>query len=215
MFDGIARRYDLLNRVLSLGQDVSWRRRALGRLVPGGSVLDVGAGTGDLALALSAAGARPVVALDLAGGMLERARRRPGGERLEYVIASAEALPFADAIFDAVVAGFAVRNFGDLARGASEMRRVLRPGGRAVIVELSLPANRLVRGVHLVYLHLGAPVIARAFGSTPEAYRYLPQSIERFPEPERFARVLRDAGFARVRFERLTFGVATIHVGEA
>ena len=86
---------------------------------------------------------------------------------------------------------------------------------RAVDLARGLHANRPVRGVHLVYLHLGAPFIARAFGSTPEAYRYLPASIERFPEPERFARVLRDAGFARVRFERLTFGVATIHVGEA
>ena len=81
--------------------------------------------------------------------------------------------------------------------------------------ELNISNPQLVRGVHLVYLHLGAPVIARAFGSTPEAYRYLPASIERFPDPERFARVLREAGFARVRFERLTFGVATIHVGEA
>ena len=213
MFDAIAHRYDLLNRILSFGQDLSWRRRAI-RLAASGTVraaLDVGAGTGDLALALAGAEVRTVVALDLSAGMLERAR---GRGRVALVVGSAEALPFPDASFDAVVAGFAVRNFGDLGRGLAQMRRVLRPSGRAVILELSLPPVPLVRALHLLYLYRIGPVVARLAGSTEEAYRYLPGSIERFPDPDRFAAMLRDVGFARVRYERLTFGVATVHVAE-
>lgn len=216
MFDAIAHRYDLLNHVLSFGQDVRWRRRAvaLARAGRGDRALDVGAGTGDLALALSRSGV-PVIAVDLAAQMLLRARRRPGGGALRLVVGSATALPFADAAFDAVVAGFAVRNFGDLAAGAREMRRVVRPGGRAVIVELALPPNRVLRRLHLFYLHRVAPLVARALGSRFEAYRYLPVSVEAFPDPDRFAAILANAGFSRVRFERLTFGVATVHVADA
>ena len=215
MFDGIAHRYDLLNRVLSFGQDASWRRRAI-RLASAGDVraaLDVGAGTGDLALALAGNGVPEVVAVDLAAGMLARARNRGRG-RVALVVGSAEALPFPDASFDAVVAGFAVRNFGDLDRALADMRRVLRPGGRVVILELSLPPMPLVRALHLLYLYRIGPVVARLAGSTAEAYRYLPGSIERFPDPDRFAGLLRDVGFARVRYERLTLGVATVHVAE-
>ena len=215
MFDGIAHRYDLLNRILSFGQDVSWRRRAI-RLASSGTVsaaLDVGAGTGDLALSLARGGVPTVVALDLAAGMLARARSR-GGARVALVVGSAEGLPFPDGAFDAVVAGFAVRNFGDLERGLREMRRVLRASGRAVILELSLPSVPVVRALHLLYLYRIGPVVARLAGSTEEAYRYLPGSIERFPDPDRFAALLRGAGFTRVRYERLTFGVATVHVAE-
>jgi len=213
MFDGIARRYDVLNRVLSFGQDVSWRRRALGRLVPGGSVLDVGAGTGDLALAASAAGARPVVALDLAGGMLERARRRPGGERLEYVIASAEALPFADAIFDAVVAGFAVRNFGDLARGASEMRRVLRRGGALAVLEFTQPPNKAFAALYNWYTRHILPIIGGAISGAPDAYNYLPESVRKFPQAPDLAAMMRESGFQNVEWEYLTLGIVALHIG--
>src|SRR3989449_10751927 len=134
MFDRIAPRYDLLTRVLSLGQDASWRRRAVAAagLGPGGRALDVGAGTGDLALALAKAGpSGRVVALDLAPEMLARARTRAHAS-LGLVVGSAEALPFPDALFSCVVAGFAIRNFGDLPRALGDMRRVLGPGGRVV-----------------------------------------------------------------------------------
>lgn len=217
MFDRIASRYDLLNRVLSFGRDASWRRRAvaLAGLGAGERALDVGAGTGDLAFALATAGpSGRVIALDLAPGMLAQARKR-GDASVGFVIGSAEALPFPDALFSCVVAGFAVRNFGDLARGLADMRRVLRPGGRAAVLELSLPPSPGLRALHLWYLHRVAPVIAKILGSSSEAYSYLPASIEAFPDPERLAAAFRDAGFQRVRYERLTFGVATIHVGEA
>jgi len=217
MFDRIAPRYDLLNRVLSLGRDASWRRRAVAAagLGPGERALDVGAGTGDLALALAKAGpSGRVVALDLAPEMLSRARTRADAS-LRFVVGSAEALPFPDALFSCVVAGFAVRNFGDLPRALGDMRRVLVPGGRVVVLELSLPPNATLRAMHRFYLHRVAPAIATVLGSSAEAYRYLPASIEAFLDPERVAAALREAGFQRVRYERLTFGVATIHVGEA
>jgi demethylmenaquinone methyltransferase/2-methoxy-6-polyprenyl-1,4-benzoquinol methylase len=216
MFDRIADRYDLLNRVLSFGQDRGWRRRAiaLAALAPADRGLDVGAGTGDLALSLAtSAPSGRVVAVDIAERMLTRSRTR-AEVALGLVVGSAEALPFADSTFGVVVAGFAVRNFGDLPRGLREMRRVLRPGGRVVVLELALPPSKPIRALHLFYLRRVAPIVATVLGSTADAYRYLPASIEAFRDPEELAEALRESGFERVRFERLTYGVATIHIGE-
>lgn len=222
MFDRIAPRYDLLNRLLSLGTDLSWRRRALAlaRLGDGERALDVGTGTGDFALALLARAPRSatVTGLDISPGMLDVAERRAAnaglGARYERLIASVEALPFTDGTFDVAVAGFVIRNVGDIPRGLREMRRVLRAGGRAVILDLHMPRNPTVRRLYRSYSFL-SPRLAAALGSDPEAYRYLPRSIEAFHEPETLAALLRDAGFSRVTFERLTFGIAAIHVGEA
>ncbi len=222
MFDRIAPRYDLLNRLLSLGTDLSWRRRALeiARLGEGARALDVGTGTGDFALALLARSPRSatVTGIDISAGMLEVAARRAAraglGVRYERLIASVESLPFADALFDAAVAGFVIRNVGDIPRGLREMRRVLRPEGRAVILDLHTPRNPTVRRLYRSYSFV-SPRLAAALGGDPDAYRYLPRSIEAFYDPETLAALLRDAGFTRVRFERLTFGIAAIHVGEA
>ncbi|MDQ2915213.1 MAG: class I SAM-dependent methyltransferase [Chloroflexota bacterium] len=221
MFDRIAPRYDLLNRLLSLGTDLSWRRRALeiARLGEGARALDVGTGTGDFALALLARSPRSatVTGIDISAGMLEVAARRAAraglGVRYERLIASVESLPFADALFDAAVAGFVIRNVGDIPRGLREMRRVLRPEGRAVILDLHTPRNPTVRRLYRSYSFV-SPRLAAALGGDPDAYRYLPRSIEAFYDPETLAALLRDAGFTRVRFERLTFGIAAIHVGE-
>jgi len=222
MFDVVAPRYDRLNRVLSLGRDVGWRRRAvaLARLGPDESALDVGVGTGDLSFGLLAASdpTSRVIGIDLSAGMLDLVRRRaarsPLGSRFEARRADAQALPFADASFDRVVAGFAVRNFGDLDAGLREMRRILRPGGRAIILELSTPPNPVVREAFRVYFQGIAPRIATLLGGDAGAYRYLPRSVQRFPRAEPFADRVRDAGFARVRFERFALGIATIHVAE-
>jgi len=222
MFDRIAPRYDVLNRVLSVGTDLSWRRRALdfARLGENGRALDVGTGTGDFALALLARSPRSatVTGVDISAGMLAVAERRAAkagvGARYERLIASVESLPFADGTFDVAVAGFVIRNVGDIPKGLREMRRVLRPGGRAVILDLHTPRNPLVRRLYRSFSFV-SPRLAAVLGSDPEAYRYLPRSIEAFHDPEALATLLRNAGFTRVRFERLTFGVAAIHVGEA
>jgi demethylmenaquinone methyltransferase/2-methoxy-6-polyprenyl-1,4-benzoquinol methylase len=222
MFDRVAPHYDRLNRILSGGRDVGWRRRAiaLARLASNQVALDLGSGTGDLALGLLAASdaSACVIGVDLSPAMLEALRRRAGasGERRVLpVLATAERLPFADASLDRVVAGFAVRNFGDLGLGLRETRRVLRAGGRAVILELSTPPNRLVGAMYHFYFQRLAPRIAALLGGDLAAYRYLPRSVAAFPDAEGLAEHMRDAGFARVRYERLSLGIAALHVGEA
>ena len=217
MFDRIAARYDVLNRVLSFGTDLSWRRRAIGRaqIRPGLTVLDVGAGTGDLSFAAAARGAE-VIAIDLSSGMLAvLARRSTEAQRvrIKALVGSAELLPLPDASVDRIVTGFTVRNVGDLGRAFAEFRRVLRPGGRAVILELSHPPGAAFAQLYAFYFERLAPAIAMLLGGDREAYRYLPRSLRAFPEPERLAAMLRDAGF-RVTFERLTGGIAAIHTAE-
>lgn len=218
MFDRIAPRYDALNRVLSFGTDVGWRRRtvALARLGPGERALDIGAGTGDLAIGVLRAShpASAVVALDLAPRMLAVAQRRLRGgleRRAVTVVGNAEAIPLPDASVDRIVSGFTLRNIGDLPRALREMRRVLRPGGRIALLELSHPPNALFARVYRWYFEAVAPNLAALLGGDPAAYRYLPRSLRPFPRAEVLAGMVGDAGFVDVRFERLTFGIAAIH----
>ncbi len=222
MFDRIAARYDRLNRVLSLGTDLRWRRRAvaIARLGRGERAVDVGAGTGDLSFALLAASAPTarVFGVDISAGMLavsvRRSRTLPAGRRYTPVIASAEALPLPDASVDRIVSGFTIRNVGDLPRSLAEFRRVLRPKGRAVILELSHPSPPAFARLYRAYFERIAPRLATVLGADAEAYRYLPRSLRPFPRADALAALMRDARFSRVRYERLTLGIAAIHVGE-
>lgn len=219
MFDRIAPRYDMLNRTLSFGTDVGWRRRliALARLGPREVALDIGAGTGDLTLGLLRASdpTSAAVALDLAPRMLQVAQRRLRASGLDrratLVVGNAEALPLPDASVDRIVSGFTLRNVGDLPRSLREMRRVLRPGGRVALLELSHPPNALFARVYRWYFEALAPNIAALLGGDVEAYRYLPRSLRPFPRADALAGMVGDAGFVDVRFERLTFGIAAIH----
>ncbi|MGH2490609.1 MAG: ubiquinone/menaquinone biosynthesis methyltransferase [Candidatus Limnocylindria bacterium] len=222
MFDRVAPRYDRLNRILSGRRDVGWRCRAIAqaRLGPHEVALDVGVGTGDLAFGVLDASdlSARVIGIDLSPMMLDAALRRArarGEDRFLPLLATAEHLPFADGAFDRVVAGFAVRNFGDLSFGLRELRRVLRAGGRAVILEFSTPPSPVIHVAYRLYLDHAVPLIASLFGGDAAAYRYLPRSVAAFPDADGLAERMRVAGFARVRYERLTFGVAAIHVGEA
>ncbi len=222
MFDRIAPRYDLLNRVLSFGTDAGWRRRAiaLARLGPGERGLDVGAGTGDLSIGLLRASdpTSAVVALDLAPAMLAVARSRlvrAGlGQRAIALVGNAESVPLPDASIDRVISGFTLRNVGDLPRAFGEMRRVLRPGGRIVLLELSHPPNAAFGRLYRWYFERLAPRVATALGGDAEAYRYLPRSLRPFPLAEALARMIGDAGLVKVRFERLALGIAAIHIAE-
>lgn len=218
MFDRIAARYDFLNRVLSLGTDIAWRRRTieLADLHAGTTVLDLGAGTGDLSFAAAARGAR-VLAIDLSPGMLAVLGRRATAaqrSRVVPVVGNGEQLPLPDASVDRIVSGFTVRNVGDLPRAFAELRRVLKPGGRAVVLELSHPPSPAFSRLYSFYFDRIAPVVAALLGGDREAYRYLPRSLRPFPEPERLAAMLRAAGFGRATYERMTFGIAAIHVAD-
>jgi demethylmenaquinone methyltransferase / 2-methoxy-6-polyprenyl-1,4-benzoquinol methylase len=218
MFDRIASRYDFLNRVLSFGTDIAWRRRAidLADLHEGHTVLDLGAGTGDLSFAAAARGAR-VVAVDLSPGMLAVLGRRSTAAqraRVSPVVGNGERLPLPDGSVDRIVSGFTVRNVGDLPRTFAELRRVLKPGGRAVVLELSHPPNRAFAPLYSFYLERILPAAAVLLGADPDAYRYLPRSLRSFPEPERLAALLRASGFGRVTYERVTFGIAAIHLAD-
>lgn len=215
MFDRIAERYDFLNRVLSMGIDRRWRKRLLDRagMDRGLRVLDLATGTGDLALASARRGAS-VVGLDPSTKMLEVAARkaeRAGLSQIEWVVGDAEELPHADASFDRVTIAFGIRNVPDRPRALAEMRRVLKPGGLALILELSEPRGfmgPLARfHVHTVVPRLGAWLSGAA------EYRYLEKSIARFPAPEVFAETIRGAGLIVDDVTPLTFGVVCLFVG--
>ncbi|WP_457629351.1 bifunctional demethylmenaquinone methyltransferase/2-methoxy-6-polyprenyl-1,4-benzoquinol methylase UbiE [Oceanithermus sp.] len=219
MFGEIATRYDLLNRLLSGGVDQRWRRLAV-RLATEKAprrILDVATGTGDVALLLKRA--RPeaeVVGGDFTPQMLELARAKAAraGMDVRFVEADALALPFADASFDAITVAFGFRNFADYERGLAEFQRVLAPGGRAVILEFPPPPRGLLGQAYRFYFNGVLPWIGGVISGRPEAYRYLPSSVERFPEPERLAEMMRAAGFAEVRWRLLTGGIAAVHVGD-
>ncbi len=223
MFTSIAPTYDRLNSVISLGLHGLWRRRAvvLTGLRPGDSALDVATGTGDFALALGRrVGPRGrVTGTDFSDAMLElaaaKAERAGLADRVYFEWADALDLPFEDGAFDAVTVGFAGRNVTDLHRFFAEMRRVTRPGGRVVHLELSMPTMPVFRTVYRLYFHHVVPLVGAALARSRGAYTYLPNSLTPFPNPQALATIMREAGLRKVRYYPLAFGTVTIHVGEA
>jgi demethylmenaquinone methyltransferase/2-methoxy-6-polyprenyl-1,4-benzoquinol methylase len=214
MFDRIAPTYDLLNHLMSANVDAAWRKKAVRRLALTGKerCLDACTGTGDLAVALLDGGAGEVVGSDFAPQMLERAKRK-AGDRATFLVADTTKLPFRDGEFDVATVGFGVRNLEDLDAGLAELCRVLKPGGRLAVLEFSRPPNRLVRGAYDLYFRLLMPLIGNLIsGGAENAYAYLPRSVLTFPSPDALAERLKRAGFSRVAFEPLTFGIAYLHV---
>ncbi len=214
MFDAIAPSYQRVNTVFSMGRDAAWRRTAvrMAGVKPDDAVLDIACGTGDFARAFAAAGARSVVGCDFAHKMLVRAQDRPVSA-LRWCEADALCLPFADGSFSIAGCAFGVRNFQDLGAGLGEMHRVLRPRGRAVILEFTRPANRLARWIYELYagkiMPLGASWLS---GDRSGAYRYLPRSVLSFAGAEQMCARLVQAGFTHTSATPLTLGVVTVYV---
>ena len=211
MFDRIAPVYDAMNRLMTAGLDRRWRRETAGAVVrPGDRVLDVACGTGDLALAAAAVGGR-VTGVDFSTRMLERARRK--STAVEWLEADALALPFDDASFDVVTSGFGVRNFADLDAGLRELRRVVRPGGRIGVLEITQPQGAL-RPFFRVWFDRVVPLVGKVLPGGG-AYTYLPASVRRFPGPGDLSAALERAGFTDVRYRLFAGGIVALHVGIA
>ena len=222
MFDGISSRYDALNHLMSLGTDRGWRRKAVHCLVREGrplEVLDLACGTGDLSIALARRlpeGSR-ITGLDLSEGMLAVMREKVAAAGLEDKVSASQgdgtALPFPDASFDAVTIAFGIRNFSDRPLGLREMLRVLRLGGTLVILELSEPENRLLRGLYRFYILRVLPLVGGLVSGKKAAYSYLPASVIRFPGRREWMQTMQAAGYAQLRHKALTLGFCRLYTG--
>ncbi len=222
MFDNIAPTYDKLNHIMSLNVDKLWRRHALKEIVDGTPqrILDVACGTGDstISIARAAAEGTKVTGADISEGMMalvtEKAEKAGVLDRIDLQVADGEALPYEEGTFDRVTCAFGIRNFEHKEKGLEEFRRVLRPGGRAVILELSVPQNRVIRWVYdLYFLHI-LPWVGGKVSGDKAAYKYLPASVHNFPAPKEFCRMMEEAGFRSVRFRTFTFGLCRMFTGE-
>ncbi len=215
MFDRIARRYDLVNTVLSAGTDRGWRRRAARAtgLTPGGSALDVACGSGKLTAELARLAGQngKVVGLDFSPQMLEVARRDHPG--IEFLEGDALNLPFENATFDALTIAFGLRNLADPVRGLREMKRVVKPGGRSVVLEFVRPPKNLVGGAYRLYLRTLLPAIGGALSGQPTAYRYLSDTVDSYRTPDELRAMAAAAGWTSVRFQPLAMGTVGIVSG--
>jgi demethylmenaquinone methyltransferase/2-methoxy-6-polyprenyl-1,4-benzoquinol methylase len=218
MFGQIAPRYDLLNHLLSMNIDRHWRARTISRVAAilereNAKVLDVCCGTGDLTLALeSGSRSARVFGSDFSHPMLEKAGAKAAkGNWLE---ADALQLPVADASFDLVTTAFGFRNLASYRGGLTELRRILKPGGTLAILEFSTPPNPLIAGLYGFYSRAILPAIGGMISGSKDAYKYLPESVRKFPDADGLAEQMRETGFMNVRFERMTFGIVALHLGE-
>lgn len=216
MFDRISPKYDLLNRLLSMGTDQGWRRKVIRGVgqEPVDQLLDVATGTADLAIMASKVAQR-ITGADISAGMLQHGRMKVEkaglAERITLVQADAADLPFPDDTFDAITIAFGVRNFEDLPRGIRGMARVLRPGGRLFVLEFSQPRTTPFKQIFRFYFHRIMPLIGRMVSKDDAAYTYLPESVDAFPQGKTFELILQDCGLREVHSRPLTFGVATLY----
>lgn len=219
LFDSIAYRYDLLNHLLSGGVDFYWRRRAVEHLIDiqPKRILDVATGTADFAIATVRLAPEKVVGVDIAEEMLaigrDKIRKRGFSDLISLQAGEAESLTFDSGNFDAAIVAFGARNFEHLEKGLSEMRRVLRGGGKIVVLEFSRPTLFPFKHIYFFYFRTILPFIGRLVSKHSDAYTYLPDTVMNFPDGDQFLDILRRIGFREVSQERLTFGIATVYVG--
>ena len=216
MFARIARRYDLMNRLMTGGRDRVWRQIVVqyARLPPGGWLLDVATGTGDIGHeALRQHPDARAVGADFTLEMMQVGQAKKPGSQLHFVGGDALCLPFADDTFDAAVSGFMMRNVADISRAFAEQHRVVKPGGRVVCLEISRPQTPVFRELFRFYFYRLVPVIGALVSGQREAYTYLPHSLTHFPEPKELAETMRSVGLRDVHFRRLMWGTVAIHVG--
>ncbi|MBO6517266.1 MAG: bifunctional demethylmenaquinone methyltransferase/2-methoxy-6-polyprenyl-1,4-benzoquinol methylase UbiE [Bacteroidia bacterium] len=218
MFDSISHRYDFLNHFLSLGIDNIWRKKAVAKLqsLQPKRILDVATGTADLAIASLKLKPEEVVGVDLSENMLNVGRKKltkKGIESITLTQGDSENLPFKDGEFDAITVGFGVRNYENLEKGLREMNRVLRPGGKLVILEFSKPNKFPVKQLFTFYSKYILPIWGRLFSGSTEAYVYLPESVKHFPEGEEFLKILEKCGYKNTEVSRLSFGISSIYEG--
>ena len=220
LFDNIAPDYDKLNHILSLNIDKGWRKKAVREIVDVDtplSVLDVACGTGDftIEIAQKAATGSKVLGIDLSEGMMKIGREKiaVAGVKAEMEQGDCEALTYGDATFDRISVGFGVRNFEHLSIGLKEMCRVLKNSGKLVILELSVPSNSFIRACYKLYFLKILPAIGGWISGDRSAYEYLPQSVLRFPAPDKFMEMMREAGFKNVTHKALTFGICRMYIG--
>jgi len=221
MFDKIAFRYDFLNRFLSAGIDVSWRRKAIKELVSihPKNILDVATGTGDFAVtSYKILKPEQVTGIDISDGMLEIGRKKVKSLGLEGQIqllnGDSEAIFFDDSSFDAVTVAFGVRNFENLEKGLSEINRVLRPGGKLIVLEFSKPNAPVIKNLYNFYMRFVTPKIGKLISKNNEAYQYLNNSVQKFPEREKFIQILNQLKYRHSFYKTLSLGICTIYCGE-
>ncbi len=221
MFNDIAFRYDFLNRFLSAGIDVGWRKKALKQLkaLQPKNILDVATGTADVALmAVKMLQPESVTGIDISDGMLEIGRKKVAKAGLENTIkllnGDSETIKFDDNTFDAVTVAFGVRNFEDLNKGLSEIKRVLKPGGKLVVLEFSRPKSTIAKGFYNLYMKTIAPNVGKIFSKNRNAYEYLDESIKKFPEGKNFTGILDSLGYKQTFCKPLSLGICSIYCGE-
>lgn len=220
MFNHIAGKYDFLNRFLSLGIDISWRKKAIKSLKPfqPKNILDVATGTADLAMEALSLNPDKIVGVDIADGMLEVGRKKlkaAGIQKIELICADSEQLPFESESFDAATVAFGVRNFENLEKGLREMHRVLRKGAPIAILEFSKPSVFPVKQLFQFYFKVILPVMGKIFSKHRSAYSYLPESVQHFPEGRDFEEIMKLCGYEKVNSSRLSFGICTLYKGIA